>query len=516
MIDALRLHSVTVILYIVRIFLNDLQVRYPYDLKRVLFFPHVLILLAVVISSPLYAQLCNGSFGDPIVNITFGSGSGSSSYVPTGSYSYTSSTCPNDGYYTITNSTSGCFGNTWFDIQNDHTGGGAFLLVNASFVPGDFFVTTVSDLCPNTTYEFAAWIINVMKMPNSILPNLTFSVETPGGTVLNSFDTGNIPVTSSPEWKQYGFIFTTPPNNPVIVLRITNHAPGGNGNDLGLDDITFRPCGANISAHIAGVVNSDTVNVCETGGNGFQYSLNAATPSGYITPLYQWQMSADSGKSWSDIAGATTLSYQTPFVHAAGRYCYRLTVVEASVANVSSCRIASDVLTINVHPKPVVNAGPDRIMLVNNPITLSGSADGEQITYSWSPDRFINDVHQLNPAVSPPADITYTLSATSSWGCSNADSMRIKVVADIFVPTAFTPNGDGKNDRWEIPFLDPSFGGTVSVFDRWGRMVYHVSSSKVSWDGTVNGIPQPAGTYVYFITFKNNSRMLKGTITLIR
>lgn len=475
----------------------------------------VFVLLAWILSSPIHAQLCDGSLGDPVVDITFGDGTdGASSYVPSASYTYTASDCPNDGYYTITKATSGCFNGVWHTISNDHTGGGAFMLVNASYTPGDFFLATVTDLCPNTTYEFAAWVVNVMNVTNSILPELTFSVETPDGTVLNYFNTEDIHVTSSPEWKQYGFYFTTPANNPVIVLRITNHAPGGFGNDLGLDDITFRPCGPKISAGIAGS-GTDTVDVCEGNTNGYTYSLNAPVPSGYSSPLYQWQASADKGVTWNNIPGATTLTYQTPSLYAVGNYWYRLTVIESSVANISSCRIASDPLVINIHPKPVVNAGPDRIMLANNPITLSGSVE-DLATYSWSPDEYISDTSQLDPVVSPPGDFTYTLSAESSWGCTNADSVNVKVVAGIFVPTAFTPNGDGKNDRWEIPFLDPSFGGTVSVFNRWGRVVYHVSAAKVSWDGTLDGIPQPSGVYVYVITFSNNSMVLKGTVTLIR
>ena len=311
------------------------------------------------------------------------------------------------------------------------------------------------------------------------------------------------------------FFFTTPTNSPVIVLRITNHAPGGLGNDLALDDITFRPCGSKISASIVGIA-SDTVNVCETDTKSYSYSFDASIAAGYSNPVYQWQSSIDTGKTWSDIAGANALNYQMLPVYKAGNYWYRLTVSDANAASISSCRIASAALMINVHPKPLVNAGPDRIMLVNNPITLSGTAEGEQITFLWSPDKYIDNTDQLNPVVSPPSDITYTLAATSSWGCFNSGSANVKVVQGIFVPTAFTPNGDGKNDRWQIPYLDPSFGGTVSVFNRWGQLVYQVSSAKVSWDGTVKGIAQSSGLYVYVITFKNSGMVLKGTVTLIR
>ncbi|MEI9943074.1 MAG: hypothetical protein WDN26_02535 [Chitinophagaceae bacterium] len=250
------------------------------------------------------------------VNITFSAGS-NFNYKAPDSYIYTSSTCPNDGYYTITGATSNCF-NAWHTITNDHTGGGNFLLVNATYDPGDFFVSTVTDLCPGTTYEFAAWIMNVIKQFGSILPDITFSIETPGGTVLQSFNTGGIPVASIPEWKQYGFFFTTPATNAAIVLRMKNNAPGGIGNDIAMDDITFRPCGSKIDAAVTGNA-TDTVNVCE--GNTNSYTFNSNGSAGYISPLYQWQLSSDKGITWKDIAGATSLSYLRPATASPGNYC---------------------------------------------------------------------------------------------------------------------------------------------------------------------------------------------------
>ncbi|MEI9943073.1 MAG: hypothetical protein WDN26_02530 [Chitinophagaceae bacterium] len=93
-------------------------------------------------------------------------------------------------------------------------------------------------------------------------------------------------------------------------------------------------------------------------------------------------------------------------------------------------------MIINVHPNPVVNAGADRVMILGYPATLNGEAEGEQITFEWSPDNFINDKTILDPTISPPSDITYTLSAVSAFGCMDDDKTDIKVVAGIFVPTA--------------------------------------------------------------------------------
>ncbi|MEO6721925.1 MAG: gliding motility-associated C-terminal domain-containing protein [Ferruginibacter sp.] len=479
-----------------------------------LFYLRSLLLCITILSANAKAQLCSGSLGDAVVNITFGSGGGPSSYVPANSYTYFSSPCPDDGFYTVTNQTSNCFGDSWHTVSSDHSGGGAFMLVNASYTPGDFFITTVTDLCPNTTYEFAAWILNVMKPLRSIRPDITFSIETPAGVQLSTFNTGNIDVTGSPVWKQYGLFFTTPQNNAVIVLRMTNNAPGGIGNDLALDDITFRPCGSKISASILGN-NSDTVNVCI--GNTNVYQFNASLSSSYQLPLYQWQLSTDRGITWNDIAGATTLTYTRQPTLGDGNYWYRLAVVETSVASIRSCRIASNSVIVNVHPQPITNAGPDRVMVMGNPITLDANADGEQINYSWSPGSYMDDVNKLQPVVSPIADIGYTLYAQSVYGCANQDDMKVKVVAGIFVPNAFTPNADGKNDNWKIPFLDPSFRGEVSVFNRWGQLVYASAGSVVSWDGNFNGVPQAPGVYVYMISFKSGYlKNRRGTLTLIR
>lgn len=486
-----------------QIVIRGIAVANPFVLLRV-----IITLTALNFVNNISAQLCNGSLGDPVVNITFSSGS--TNYVPTNAYAYANSTCPDDGYYTITNATSGCFNNHWHTVTKDHTGGGSFMLVNASYEPGDFFVTTVTNLCPNTTYQFAAWVMNVFNT-SGIMPNLTFSIIGTGNDTLGKYSTGNIPTSSQPVWKEYGLFFTTPSDNAVITLHITNNAPGGIGNDLALDDITFRPCGPPVTATIEG--NRDTVDVCE--GNTNNYTLKGIISSEFNMPIYKWQVSKDSGKSWQDIDNATTLSYlrlpTTP-----GSYSYRLNVVEAQLAYIPSCSIASNIIAVNVHKNPGVSAGPDRIFITGTPVKLYGSVSGELPSYYWSPPSYLDNDTLSTPFASPPADITYTLFATSAYGCKNSDDVMVKVVAGIFVPNAFTPNNDGKNDTWQIPFLDPLLDASVNVYNRFGQIVYHAEGKNVNWDGTFNGLPQPSGEFVYYIKFKSGYPDLKGTVLLIR
>jgi gliding motility-associated-like protein len=480
-----------------------------------LFRSFCLIILFITLCFEGAAQLCNGSLGDPIVNITFGSGPNPGpqlSAIGVG-YQYQNPDCPNDGQYSIRNSTSACFGNSWHSLTNDHTGDpqGYFMLVNASYQPSDFYVDTVRNLCANTTYEFAAWLMNVIRNPNSIKPNITFQLEMPDGTVLKKMNTGDLPVLGNPQWKQYGFWFSTPPGLQTVVLRITNNAPGGIGNDIALDDITFRPCGPGVKAAIAG--DGDTLDVCEDELDIF--TLQSEVVDGYVMPSYQWQVSTDNGTTWQDIPGANSLSYNAQPT-AVGAYQYRMTVAEMENARIKPCRVSSNRLVIGVHPLPGVEAGPDRRMIKGYPTSLSGAVNGANVTYTWSPTLYLNDANKLNPVVDATEDILYTLKAETAYGCRAEDVVKVQVANDLYVPNAFSPNMDGINDTWRIPFLDPYLEAEVVVYNRYGQEVYHSEGSAVSWDGRYQHKPLPLGVYVYVIQIKKQQKTLKGTVTIVR
>lgn len=474
-----------------------------------------LFVATFIFSADAAAQLCDGSLGDPIVNITFGSGPNPGaplSAIGTG-YQYKSADCPNDGEYSIRNATTSCFGNTWHSLTRDHTGDaqGYFMLVNASFQPSDFYVETVRNLCANTTYEFAAWLMNVIRTPNTIMPNITFQLEMPDGTVLKKMNTGDLPVTGSPQWKQYGFWFSTPPGLQEVVLRITNNAPGGIGNDIALDDITFRPCGPEVKAAIAG--DGDTLDICEDELGTF--TLESEVVDGYLTPAYQWQISTDNATTWNDIPGATGLSYNARPT-AVGTYQYRMTVAEKENASIKPCRVSSNRLVIGVHPLPEVEAGPDRRMIKGYPTSLSGTVQGNDVTFTWSPSLYLNDPNKLSPVVDASEDMLYTLTAQTAFGCMADDLVSVQVANDLYVPNAFSPNGDGINDTWRIPFLDPYLEAEVTVYNRYGQQVYHSEGSLVSWNGVYQQKPLPIGVYVYVIQIKKRQKTLKGTVSIVR
>src|SRR6185312_4669495 len=87
-----------------------------------------------------------------------------------------------------------------------------------------------------------------------------------------------------------------------------------------------------------------------------------------------------------------------------------------------------------------------------------------------------------------------------SSGCGVAtDSVLVKVYSAIYVPNAFTPNGDGVNDAWEVRALDGYTKADVMIFNRWGQMVYRNNGNPVKWDGTFRGKLQPSGIFCYLI-----------------
>ena len=313
----------------------------------------ILSVLCFISFISAHAQLCNGSLGDPVALITFGSGSAGSPLPPgKTNYNFDFSSCPNDGSYTITNLSFGCFNGSWHTVVGDHTpddAGGFYMLVNASNEPGVFYVDTINNLCGGTLYEFSAYIMNVLKNSSCgatpIEPDLTFTIETLGGAVLTTYNTGKIPSKGEPVWNQYGTFITTPAGVSTAIIRIKNNAPGGCGNDLALDDIAFRPCGPKVSAGINGVAVTDTT-VCE--GLAQNFTLQASYSAGYSDPRVQWQESNDGGRNWQNIPGATTTTYVRPATPS-GYYSYRMLIGDGANINVLQCRIASKPINFTVN-----------------------------------------------------------------------------------------------------------------------------------------------------------------------
>jgi gliding motility-associated-like protein len=153
----------------------------------------------------------------------------------------------------------------------------------------------------------------------------------------------------------------------------------------------------------------------------------------------------------------------------------------------------------------VANAGPDLKTKEGIPVILKGAANGTDVSYYWSPPTYLSDPNILTPVANPPFDMTYTLYVTSNEGCGvSTDQVFIRVYKQVKIPNAFSPNGDGINDVWNIESLNTYPEADLQVFNRYGQLVFHSKGYSKPWDGTMNGKPLPVGTYYYEIDLKTD------------
>jgi gliding motility-associated-like protein len=175
---------------------------------------------------------------------------------------------------------------------------------------------------------------------------------------------------------------------------------------------------------------------------------------------------------------------------------------------------ASRVIVVKEVPK--ADAGPDRAVLSGGYVVLNATASGTGIRINWTPPSYLDDPTKINPKVSPPDDITYTLTVSTADGCTVSDEVFVKFLDEIKIPNTFTPNGDGYNDRWEILSLDSYPGSVLEVYNTAGQLMYRTVGYAKPWDGTNNGRQVPAGTYYYVIDPKNGRKKMAGYVTIIR
>ena len=196
---------------------------------------------------------------------------------------------------------------------------------------------------------------------------------------------------------------------------------------------------------------------------------------------------------------------------------YTVSLVLRTPEGCGSAPVSSQ-LTVN--PLPVLNAGPDKFITKGGSVTLQASlSNPSNHNILWSPSLFLSNATLLNPTSTPDTSVLYVITATDkTTNCANTDSVWVKIIYELYVPNAFTPNSDGKNDRWQIPGMAIYPEARVTVYNRWGQVVYSAKNYyETPWDGSYKGKQQPTGSFVYSIDLAAYQKPnLKGTVTLIR
>lgn len=215
--------------------------------------------------------------------------------------------------------------------------------------------------------------------------------------------------------------------------------------------------------------------------------------------------------SWSPTTGVSNPAIANPTLTPDVTTTYTVT------GTLGTCTVQRT-FTVNVFPGVTVNAGPDAIILTGDVYPMQGT--GSAGTYLWTPSTGLSATNILNPNATPTTTTTYTLRITNAQGCFATDDVTLTVIPYcVKVMEAFTPNGDGINDRWLVTNGNCVTNIKASVFNRYGSKVFESNDYKNNWDGTYSGKPLPDGTYYYVISYMLlNGKMviMKGNLTILR
>jgi len=182
------------------------------------------------------------------------------------------------------------------------------------------------------------------------------------------------------------------------------------------------------------------------------------------------------------------------------------------------CTDTADV-TVNVLALPTVVITNGDTAIVRYGEELQLIAEGAE-RFSWSPSWGMNNPNVSSPTIKPSETALYTVNGLDDKGCGNQD--EIYVIVDyshnLFIPTAFSPNNDGKNDLFRIANFGFQRVSEFRVFNRWGQEVFSAKDNR-GWDGTYRGESQDGGTYHYMIKAAfadGHIQIFKGDVILVR
>ncbi|MBS1510400.1 MAG: gliding motility-associated C-terminal domain-containing protein [Bacteroidetes bacterium] len=317
-----------------------------------------------------------------------------------------------------------------------------------------------------------------------------------------TYQVNNASAPSTYSWYINGGLQTTN-NNTITVtwnnagtflLSVQEHGAGGCDGDIRSGTVIVKPLPVANAGPDVTTCLSGSLQLNGSGGGVYQWS-----PSTYLSNI------------------AISNPVFTP--PSPGVYTYVL-----QVSDPFGCKASQqDTIVFTILPAAKVFAGNDTFVAVNQQVQLKAiDVNGVGLNqYRWSPSSGLNNAFISNPVATAFNKITYTVTASNAFGCVAKDDITLTVfaAADIFVPNAFTPNGDGVND-----ILRPILVGIkelkyFAVYNRYGQQVYYTTEPGKGWDGSVNGVMQNTSSYVWTVEAEDiNGGMIKknGMATLIK
>jgi gliding motility-associated-like protein len=240
-------------------------------------------------------------------------------------------------------------------------------------------------------------------------------------------------------------------------------------------------------------------------GTPVTYSISQSANTG-TGVQYQWLVdgTAVAGQSATTFTSSTLRNGQVVTL-----------VLTATTACGQPATATSNPVAAAISPVLMVSAGPNQTIFEGGQVVLQGSTSGTGPVV-WSPGTGLTfGSDPLRPTAAPTVTTTYTLTA-GTGGCASTSQVTVVVLDALLIPNAFTPNGDGNDDTWQIDRIGNFNDNKVIVFNRWGNKIFETNHYKRGneWDGTIKGSPAPLGTYYYVITL-GNGKSYTGPLTIL-
>ncbi len=354
--------------------------------------------------------------------------------------------------------------------------------------PGTYTVTVIDNLGCSATFNTVVGLTN----------NLTFTPQT-DPTICEGNSTqlqlvSNATVFSwTPATGLSNTAISNPVANPMVTTTYTVTA-------------TLGRCSANDIV----IVNVNGAPIPDAG------------PDGFICygQTYQLQGSGGVQYTWTPSTNLNSTSISNPV----STPVKTITYILSEVIDAIGCKsLTTDQVTIDVTPPIKVKTFPyDTIGYPGDQFQLN--ATSAATFYLWSPATGLSNPNIPNPVLTVGpigSDILYQVIASTAAGCRGEGYVNLKVYKgpELYVPTAFTPNGDGLNDIF-YPFpVGIKSINYFKVFNRWGQLLFSSTTLYQGWDGKLQGVEQPTGAYVFMAQgVDKNGKLLtrQGTVAMIR
>lgn len=367
--------------------------------------------------------------------------------------------------------------------------------------------------CPSN----ASKTVTVLPAPAILFPNLRTICQ--GGSIqLNGANQQGVTYT----WTQGG---NTISSNPLLAV-----SPASN-TTYRLEAVNARNCksSGDITINVIPTVNSVDINgvtVCASDRNRTPLAIKVNTaPNSSIPALfetYNWQINN------ATVSSTNSFNFNSLAQTALVRVTYTYGVVGGA-----TCGRLSDTATIKVIQLPTSNG----IVFVPDSVSSRGAQEGDPlvasislrqtqpptaVTYNWTinGENPGNNTNATINALATPSQMTFKVVLNGPNSCSISDEITISVdPARVSIPNAFSPNGDGVNDRFRPITFNKNIRLTeMKVYSRFGKLAYSGNSLN-GWDGNINGKPAPVDVYVYNMVFEfpgGRKEVRSGDVALVR